>query len=211
MVLPLPQHLSTLPELLLARSRGSTSGLSFLDASGTLRKKLSYGDLFHKASLCAHRLIAAGLQHGGRIVLSSFDDAESHIILFWACCLGKTPILFHFIFDDVSHELCVAGIVMCPVPPLHPDPARQTMLLEHLQSLFEGPVLVTSKKTALHVQALIPGLLTLVYDELPVTDCSGHAALVFPAHRPHPEDPVCLMLTSGSFLPIHVFLYFDYR
>jgi len=90
MVQPLPQHLSTLPGLLLARSRQSTSGLNFLDVSGTLRKKLSYADLFHEANLCAHRLVAAGLKREGRIVLASFDDTENHIILFWACCLGKT-------------------------------------------------------------------------------------------------------------------------
>lgn len=93
------------------------------------------------------------------------------------------------------------------MPPLHPDPARQTMLLEHLQSLFEGPVLIASKKTALHVQALIPGFSTLVYDDLPTADSSEDAASIFPAHRPHPEDPVCLMLTSGALLPILVTLF----
>lgn len=209
MILPLPQHLSTLPGLLVARSRQSTSGLSFLDASGTLRKKLSYADLFYEANLCAHRLIAAGLKRGGRIVLASFEETESHIILFWACCLGEThPI---FAFDNVSHEQCTAGIVMCPLPPFHPDPARRKMLLEHLQSLFKGPVLVTSKKTSEHVQALLPGFSTLVYEELPATDGSEDTASVFPANRPHPEDPVCLMLTSGSFISTLVAFHYYTR
>jgi len=139
-----------LPELLQARSIvQDTAQLTFLHADGSVAKAISYADLLDVASVYARRLLAAGLTRSD-VVLASFTDHESHIYLFWACCL--------------------AGIPVCPLPPLHPDPSRQSMLFNHLQSLFHNPTLVASAQTIQEVHALVPDLKALVPEELPVAN-----------------------------------------
>jgi acyl-CoA synthetase (AMP-forming)/AMP-acid ligase II len=168
---------STLPELLQARAFvQGTEQLTYLNTDGGVSKVISYADLFNIASEYARRLLAAGLTQSD-VVLASFEDHESHISLFWACCL--------------------AGIPFCPLPALHPDPSRQTMLFNHLQSLFHKPTLVASAETIQGVLALVPDLKTLVPGELPAAGADTFHR-VFPARRPLPKDTVCFMLTSGS-------------
>lgn len=167
----------TLPELLQARavSNGNPK-LTFLRADGTVSRALSYADLFDSASTYARRLLAAGLTKSD-IVLASFQDHESHINTFWACCL--------------------AGIPFCPLPALHPDPNRQVMLFNHLQLLFHKPTLIASKETVKGVLALVPDIKSLILEELPIADVNS-SAHIFPTRRPSPKDTVCFMLTSGS-------------
>jgi acyl-CoA synthetase (AMP-forming)/AMP-acid ligase II len=167
----------TLPELLQARAVvQDTAQLTFLHADGSVSKAISYADLLDVASVYARRLLAAGLTRSD-VVLASFTDHESHIYLFWACCL--------------------AGIPFCPLPALHPDPTRQSLLFIHLQSLFHKPTLVASVETIQGVRTLVPDIKALVPEELPVAD-PGMLSRIFPAHRPSPSDTVCFMLTSGS-------------
>jgi acyl-CoA synthetase (AMP-forming)/AMP-acid ligase II len=109
-------------------------------------------------------------------VLASFPDHESHILLFWACCL--------------------AGIPVCPLPALHPDPSRQAMLFNHLQTLFRGPILVAPADIVKSARALVPELKALVSEE--IRGGFEDASSIFPARRPSPSEPVCFMLTSGS-------------
>lgn len=169
----LPQ---TLPDLLIARAHSSNEArITFLDADGNASKTLSYQELFDDASRLARRLIALGLTRSN-IILSSFPDHESHIRLFWACCLS--------------------GIPFCPLPALHPDPTRQAMLFNHLQTLFHQPTLIAPSDTIQAVHALVPEFLTQTLEELPegTDDLSG----IFPARVPSSDDTVCFMLTSGS-------------
>jgi acyl-CoA synthetase (AMP-forming)/AMP-acid ligase II len=179
--MPLPQ---TLPDLLYARAADSTSASSaprvaYLDADGAVYKSLTYADLFHAASTHATRLLAAGLTSQD-VILASFPDHESHVLLFWACCL--------------------AGIPVCPLPPLHPDPSRQALLFNHLQALFHGPTLIAPATLAEAVRQLVPELKVLVAEDLPpphATDAAfSHA--IFPTRHASPHDVVCFMLTSGS-------------
>lgn len=80
----------TLPELLHGRSLDSTAELGFLDTNGTITKNVTYTDLFNDARDYAQRLLAFGLKPNGEdIVIANFLDHESHILLFWGCCLGK--------------------------------------------------------------------------------------------------------------------------
>lgn len=88
---------------------------------------------------------------------------------------------------------------MCPIPPLHPDPSRQTLFFAHLQSLLNEPTLVATKQTIAAVQAVAPDIKALSLADLgaQATDAATEAA-VYPARRSAPDDIVCLMLTSGS-------------
>jgi acyl-CoA synthetase (AMP-forming)/AMP-acid ligase II len=168
---------STLPELLQARAVvQGTEQLTYLNSDGSVSKAISYADLLNIATIYARRLLAAGLTPSD-VVLASFEDHESHISLFWACCL--------------------AGIPFCPLPALHPDPSRQIMLFNHLQSLFHKPTLVASAETIKGVLSLVPDLKSLVPEELPAAGADTFSQ-VFPARRPLPSDTVCFMLTSGS-------------
>ena len=81
---------STLPDLLRARSQGTSATVAFLDAVGAVIQKFSYAELYQDSVREAQRLLSAGLHPDRDIVIASFPDHESHIRLFWACCLGAT-------------------------------------------------------------------------------------------------------------------------
>lgn len=86
---------ATLTELLLERSQDRSAKLCFLNASGDVSKSLTYAALLNNALEYAQRLISLGLKTDGTdIVLTSFLDHESHITIFWACCLGAKPFWF---------------------------------------------------------------------------------------------------------------------
>jgi acyl-CoA synthetase (AMP-forming)/AMP-acid ligase II len=139
----------TLPDLLRARAvSGHTAQLHFLEADGAVGKSISYANLYDIAAVYARRLLAAGLTPSD-IVLGGFDDHQNQIYLFWACCL--------------------AGIPVCLLLALHPDPTQQANLFNHLQDLFHKPTLVTSVKIMKEVHDVVPDLKTLVQDELPVS------------------------------------------
>jgi long-subunit acyl-CoA synthetase (AMP-forming) len=78
----------TLPDLLLSCTRNPDREIGFLSAGGEIETSVTYSQLFQDAQLYAQRLISGGLQSEKTIVVASFSDHESHIKLFWACCLG---------------------------------------------------------------------------------------------------------------------------
>lgn len=167
----------TLPELLEVRARTSShkvSQIAFLNVEGKVQETFSYAQLFCDSSSYARRILAAGLTRSD-VVLASFPDHERHIRLFWACC--------------------IAGIPICPLPALHPDPSRQTLLFKHLEKLFGNPTLVAPPEILQSVRHLVPELTVLDVDDL--REESGDS-FIFPSRRPSPHDPVCFMLTSGS-------------
>lgn len=167
----------TLPDLLQARAVSEHSGLlNFLEAGGTVSKSISYADLYDIASVYARRLLTAGLTPSD-IVLGGFTDHESQIYLFWACCL--------------------AGIPVCLLPALHPDPSQQANLFNHLQKIFHKPTLVAAAETIKEVHDIVPDLKTLIPEKLPVA-VADTLNRVFPARQPSPTETVCFALTSGS-------------
>lgn len=163
----------TLGELLSARAADSSALISFLDASGQLSASISYSQLYNESILYARRLLAAGLTQSN-VVLASFPDHESHIRLFWACCL--------------------AGIIFCPLPSMHPDESRQLSLLQHLNSLFCSPTIFTLPEEERRLRALVPSLIFLTDETLPKVPDNEISFI----YHPSPNDPVCFMLTSGS-------------
>lgn len=81
---------TTLPRLLLERTQDSNAEIGFLDSTGRVIQTLSYQSLFQDAQQDARRLLASGLRGGGKdIVVTEFEDHQSHIRVFWACCLGE--------------------------------------------------------------------------------------------------------------------------
>lgn len=84
---------TTLPQLLLERTQDSIAEIGFLDNTGRVVQTLSHQSLFKDAQQDARRLLASGLRGGGRnIVVTEFEDHQSHIRVFWACCLGECII-----------------------------------------------------------------------------------------------------------------------
>lgn len=168
----------TLSDLLHIRAseNHSTSRISFLGPDGQTSGTMTYKELYDESLVYSRRLLAAGLKRSD-IVLASFPDHESHIRLFWACCL--------------------AGILFCPLPGLHPDQSRQVLLFEHLQSLFQNPTLFAPRETIDSVLSLVPNLATFNPNSL-LNATDDHNEHLYPAIRPSPNDIVCLMLTSGS-------------
>ncbi|EJC99566.1 acetyl-CoA synthetase-like protein [Fomitiporia mediterranea MF3/22] len=170
---------STLPDLLLSRSKDSSAEIGFLDTEGRISSSMSYSDLYSDASRNAQRLAAAGLKPESDIVVTSFPDHESHIRILWSCLL--------------------AGIPVCPIPPLHPDTSRQVLFFQNIQTIFHGPTLITHEQAIPGIKAVFPDIKTVSLIEL-----EAHAidestkSLVFPERRVKQDDIACLMLTSGS-------------
>lgn len=88
---------------------------------------------------------------------------------------------------------------MSPIPPLHPDPSRQALFFNHLQTLFRRPTLIANKQTIAEIYNVAPDIKALSFTDLKsqAVDATT-AASVFPARHVSPDDIVCLMLTSGS-------------
>ncbi|KAG6848572.1 putative NRPS-like protein biosynthetic cluster, partial [Arthromyces matolae] len=174
------ENFLTLPELLLARSRTSSAELGFLDSEGIITLNLSYRQLYAESLTYAQRLVSSGLKTDGTdIVITSFSDHETHIRTFWACCL--------------------AGIPLCPIPPLHPDQSRRKLFFEHLQSLFNEPTLIANDDIIEAVVDLVPTFKHLSLSKIDSVTIEPSANLkVFPQKHIGSDDIVCLMLTSGS-------------
>ncbi|KAH8079790.1 acetyl-CoA synthetase-like protein [Cristinia sonorae] len=170
----------TLVDLLQSRAQqGSNATIGFLNAEGALTKTLSNKDLYDSARSDALRLLSLGLRPGTDIVVTSFTDHESHIRLFWACCF--------------------VGIPVCPIPPLHPDPSRQKLFFEHLDTLFQKPMLISNEDIIGTVKAVVPDFRAVPLATLArVVPTEQYDSLVYPNWRPQASTTVCLMLTSGS-------------
>ncbi|OJT07761.1 Polyketide synthase PksJ [Trametes pubescens] len=169
---------STLPALLASRSQESDVGVRFLDHNGDVSKELSYASLYKDALDGSRRLqsLCSSLKNTDvDVVIASFADHEQHVRLFWACCF--------------------AGIPVCPIPPLHPDPSRQAAFLGHLQTLYRNPIMVTDDPVTIErVKNVTPGLQTVPWTDFLSQPLSGTEA----AAEISPDTIVCLMLTSGS-------------
>lgn len=191
---------ATLPQLLLERTQDSNAEIGFLDSTGRVIQTLSHQSLFKNAQRDARRLLASGLEGGGRsIVVTEFEDHQSHIRVFWACCLGECFKAERHLHQSSSH-LSLAGIPFCPLPPLHPDRAARRAAFTHIQSLLDGPTLITDAKTILSVNQILPDMKTIALSDLDriSLDDTEFIADVFPQRAAAPDDIACLMLTSGS-------------
>ncbi|KAI8970542.1 acetyl-CoA synthetase-like protein [Trametes punicea] len=164
----MPHQFSTLTSLLSSRAVEPEAGLHFLDSEGYVAKELSYAELYQVAQDDSRRLLRllSETKPSSNVVIASLSNHELHVKLFWACCF--------------------AGIPVCPIPALHPDPSRQASFLAHLQNLFQHPVMITDDlKTMQAVSKVAPRLKAISW-------------ATYQSQAISPSDIVCLMLTSGS-------------
>lgn len=156
--------------LLRAARRHPACGVSWITGPDGAQVFLSYPALLEQARGLLGGLRARGARAGDRIALL-LERPEDFIPAFWASLLG--------------------GFLCCPLAPIRNDPKRWEKHLAHVNSLLEGPLLVTT--TALKQEAAgltvvdLADLRTRVPD-LPAQPWEGVA----------PDDPALLMLTSGS-------------
>ncbi|KAI0635108.1 AMP-dependent synthetase and ligase [Trametes polyzona] len=180
---------STLPALLASRSQETAVGVRYLDHSGNVTLEQSYADLYKDALESSRRLrsLCASLKttHDVDVVIASFANHEQHVKLFWACCF--------------------AGIPVCPIPPLHPDPSRQAAFLGHLQTLFRNPIVITDDPVTIErVKSVTPGLHIVPWARFVTQSLSDDGDAAAPGRTVpalediSPDSIVCLMLTSGS-------------
>lgn len=185
-------------ELLLQRSKTTSGTLHFLDDTGAVKRQMTYAQLAKKAQRFANVLLSLGLQGGGKdIVVTNFEDQETHILLFWACCFGTESQRVRNNFTQPFS----AGIPVCPTPPFHPDESRQALLLNHLQVLFHRPTFISHKQTLAVIEGLVPGFKVLDVEAVvgsSVTHEVVHESKIYPLPGYSGTDIAALMLTSGS-------------
>ncbi|MEV5596388.1 non-ribosomal peptide synthetase [Streptomyces sp. NPDC052496] len=157
--------------LLNAADHGPASGvLCLADDGADTAPLLTYPELLQAASRMTGALRSAGLRPGDRVALL-LERAEDFIPAFWGCVLG--------------------GYVPCPLVPLRTDTERWAAQLTHVNTLLDGPLLVTTARLKGELPA-VPGLAVACVEDL----ASAEPATDF--HRAAPEDLALLVLTSGS-------------
>lgn len=125
------------------------------------------------------RLLSALREAGvrpGRVVALSLDRPEDFLPAFWACLLG--------------------GITACPLVPVRNDPQRWAAQLSHVNTLLDGPLLVTDRRTREALPA-VEDLAVATLEDLLVAAADTDARTVRAA-APGPDEVALLVLTSGS-------------
>ncbi|RAY16324.1 peptide synthetase [Actinomadura craniellae] len=155
--------------LLRAATSPPTCGVRYIDDGGALTAQ-PYADLYDLARRVLTGLRDHGLRPGATVALL-LEHPRDVIPAFWACVLG--------------------GFVPCPMTPLRGDADRWAAQLEHVATLLDDPLIVTSGAVRRDMPPL-PGRRIVDVDRLP-----GAAAEPEPP-APGRDDVALLMLTSGS-------------
>ncbi|MEU2789886.1 non-ribosomal peptide synthetase [Streptomyces sp. NPDC007100] len=157
--------------LLDAAGSHPASGVLSLSGDGASALPLTtYPELLQAASRTLGGLRTAGLRPGDRVALL-LEHSQDFIPAFWACVLG--------------------GYVPCPLVPLRSDAERWAAQLTHVNTLLDGPLLVTTEA----LKGELPDVAGLA------VACTEDLATAAPAadfHRADPDDLALLVLTSGS-------------
>ncbi|SOD85158.1 non-ribosomal peptide synthetase [Streptomyces sp. Ag109_G2-15] len=117
----------------------------------------------------------AGVRQG-RVVALLLERPEDFVPAFWACLLG--------------------GFTVCPLVPTRNDPQRWAAQLSHVDTLLDGPLVVTDRRTREELPA-VEGLAVATFEDLmaAAADTDPDAVEVTTAG---PDDVALLVLTSGS-------------
>ncbi|MFJ5968623.1 AMP-binding protein [Streptomyces sp. NPDC093060] len=111
-----------------------------------------------------------------RVVALLLERPEDFIPAFWACLLG--------------------GFTVCPLVPTRNDPQRWAAQLSHVDTLLEGPLVVTDSRTRAELPA-VEGLAVATFEDL-AADAAGTDAGTVETTAAGPDDVALLVLTSGS-------------
>ncbi|GGW69354.1 non-ribosomal peptide synthetase [Streptomyces xantholiticus] len=129
----------------------------------------SHPDLLADAARVLAGLRERGLRPQDKVVLV-LERPQDFLTAFWGAVLG--------------------GYVPCPMAPLRGDPERWAAQLEHVDTLLDGPLIVTSESLAAELPP-VPGLSVTPLDQLYGTEPAAF-------HQAAPDDTAVLVLTSGS-------------
>ncbi|MDO0937289.1 non-ribosomal peptide synthetase [Streptomyces sp. DG2A-72] len=157
--------------LLAAESHPESGVLYHLGAAEEQDSRLQrYPELVEEARRVLTGLRGQGLEPQDNVVLL-LERPQEFLTAFWACLLG--------------------GFVPVPMAPLGGDPERWAAQLGHVNTLLDGPLLVTNDTLA----AELPRVEGLAVTRLETLYAAEPAALL---HEACPEDTALLVLTSGS-------------
>lgn len=153
--------------LLRVATRYPRAGVWFL-SDDHKAEQLSYPELFSAACRILGGLRAHGRAPGSTVALL-LENAADFIPAFWACVLG--------------------GYLPCSLVPIRSDPERWNKHLAHINTLLEGPLIVTTKA----LRAELP-------DDIAAMDLNTlrKAPAAEPECAATRDDPAVLVLTSGS-------------
>ncbi|GAA3799045.1 non-ribosomal peptide synthetase [Streptomyces coacervatus] len=144
-------------------------GVRYLSSEQPLEH--TYPQLLNESLRLLNALHEKGVRPG-RAVALLLERPEDFIPAFWACLLG--------------------GIPVCPLVPVRTDPQRWAAQLNHVDTLLDGPLVVTDSRTREELPA-VQGLSVTTIEELALT--ATDTAESTPAS---PDDTALLVLTSGS-------------
>ncbi|OXY93062.1 non-ribosomal peptide synthetase [Streptomyces diastatochromogenes] len=135
----------------------------------------TYPQLLAESLRLLSSLRKAGVRQD-RVVALLLERPEDFVPAFWACLLG--------------------GFTVCPLVPTRNDPQRWAAQLSHVDTLFEGPLVVTDRRTREELPA-VEGLAVATFEDL-VTAAADTDPGTVEVTAAGPDDVALLVLTSGS-------------
>ncbi|GAA1226027.1 non-ribosomal peptide synthetase [Kitasatospora nipponensis] len=163
-----------LAELLLLAARDAADrGVGYCTSDAVTR--VGYPQLLDQSLRLLAGLRALGAEPG-RTVALLLQRPEEFLPALWACLLG--------------------GLTVCPLVPIREDEPRWAAQLTHVNTLLDGPLLLTSEQLLAELPA-VAGLAVATVDEASRhgVDISAAEVAIHPSHR---DDAALLVLTSGS-------------
>ncbi|MGW7094156.1 AMP-binding protein [Streptomyces sp. NPDC054874] len=164
-------HRQSISDLLVHAARHhADSGIRYcLGGEAAGFQDQSHPELLDDSLRMLAGLRARGLRPQDKVVLI-LERPREFLTVFWAAVLG--------------------GFVPCPMVALRGDPERWASQLAHVNTLLDGPLIVTDRAVGAELPA-VDGLSTALIEELPSTERAEPYTSV-------PEDTALLVLTSGS-------------
>ncbi|MCT4353063.1 non-ribosomal peptide synthetase [Streptomyces sp. Je 1-79] len=136
----------------------------------------TYPELLEESLRLLARLRKSGVGKD-RIVALLLERTEDFLPALWACLLG--------------------GITVCPLVPVRDDPQRWAAQLGHVNTLLDGPLLVTDVRTREELPA-VQDLSVVTLENLAPAATDAGAGTETGTTPVSPDDVALLVLTSGS-------------
>ncbi|MFE1882445.1 AMP-binding protein [Streptomyces diastatochromogenes] len=162
--------------LVRAATRFPEHGVRYRSAEQPLDFTLrTYPHLLAESLRLLSALRKAGVRQD-RVVALLLERPEDFVPAFWACLLG--------------------GFTVCPLVPTRNDPQRWATQLSHVDTLLDGPLVVTDRRTREELPA-VEGLAVATFEDL-VAAAAGTDPGTVEVTTADPDDVALLVLTSGS-------------